>query len=785
MTEGCDLAERFNAAIRRKGIVANELFEEFDRGKRGTISYDLFNKALLSISFFINRNEINFIEKNYISNKLFDYKKFCQDISPQGSLTISSLTPSNQEILKKIARQFLYSGLNVYDYMKGFDTNHLGRVSLAVYQQAVHENPLLMECYKPYYNKSTNEVNYIQLQNDIDNIDLTENPPTISSPLPDIFPKFASQVRGRSIDLLQAFLNRDPKQHGKVTQGLFMAILGNNQLPFSHSQFQQIMIPFITSDGFVDYKLFCQEMEKSAPEKEKQTNYDFSSPLEPLLDSIRTILKNRNLHLNNQMKGKMKLERFYSILTANLIAFSPNDVAALNKAFQSQPNEIDADAFIQKVDPIIEIPPATAELTVERLKRFLTDTHQSLSLICINYDRERSKTITLNQLRSALDALRFEINSYELQQLAQQFGNGNTVFYEELYQQVEANPLTTTQLRDVFISPQTPTKTPCLDMLTKIYNWSKNYNFDYRGEFIRADSRKRGVLSTKLFRDILGSIPINMASADMCSLIENYTDPFTKNVFYPKFCDDVDSIGSTRPLPEMTFRTRNVTLKSPDSYDPKKMTIHTESDYFELPKQTSYIDSIRDTILETLKRCAAGTQVERITISDLFQYHDPYKEGFVLSRDVKAILAPIDNFLDDACYQQIIDSFKDKRRPEKFAWRKFDAAVTETTITPNELKLFTQNARLKHNLDTNMSGILNSIRGRLASRNKRVDELFINATQDTITELDFRTRLNRSGLIFDESEIILIVRKYQTSDFQSIRWKEFCFDVSNSKPFSY
>ena len=432
MSEETDLAERFVAATKRKGITPLELFEEYDRWSRGTVTMDVFNKCLSSVSFYIKKNELELIKSKYYSNNLFDYKRFCQDIGPNGSLTLSRSIridqTNQQDNLQKIAKEFRYSGLNIFDYLKGYDSNHDGKVSMAVFLQAVNASPLIRSAIQPYYNKTTNEVNYVQLQRDIDQIDSIDRPTLdeqIKEPLPEIFKSFSSNIHSLSINLRQPFVDNDRFKRGRIPQPTFLASIGKFGLQYSPYQLQQLMKPFISSDGTVNYILFCQEVDKLAPPKEESINYDLSSPLEPLLNYIKTDIKNRHLHLNEQLKGKMAPEDFYNVLFNYRIELTPNDKAAINKAFQTPENEIDCDGFIEKVDPVTAIPPTTVELVIDRLKNYLSNTNQSLLKHMVNFDRERSKTISLIQFRSALNSIQFNATSHEIVQIAKQFGDGN------------------------------------------------------------------------------------------------------------------------------------------------------------------------------------------------------------------------------------------------------------------------------------------------------------------------------------------------------------------------
>ncbi|OHT00452.1 hypothetical protein TRFO_32857 [Tritrichomonas foetus] len=771
MSEGYDLADKFYGAVRRKGLTPIELFEEYDRTGKGTISLDSFEKLLRSISFYCSRDEMELIKNSYCltdgrSEKfaLLDYQKFCNDIGPNGKLTLSRTSSLNKANFYKFAQELEKNGATIYDYMKGFDSKHSGKVLLPVFLQAVGSSELVNSIIGPYYNRSTNEVNYVQMQRDLDHAEVVKEEPKVTLQLPSFFEQFVRTVHARSDNLLDEFRLKDHLKHGKLSKTMFLSIIGSLKLPFNHQQLQQIMIPFVDGDD-VNYLLFCKEFDKLVPRKEF-VEYDFSSPLEPLLESIKLQASSRRLHLYEEMSGKVEYDTFFRILSNHKIKFTPNDREALHKAFLLPDNTFDADAFIEKVDPIPHHSLTTANLCIERLRNYLQETNKSLVSYFVNFDRERSNTITSNQLHSALISIGFPVNKLEVQLISQQFGNGTFLNYKDLCEQVESKQLSSFN-KSVFIPPETPFNERIRVILAKIYTIAKQYNVDLHSDFLRADPRRRGTLSTQLFRNILCEIPIPVSSNDICELIENYTDPYIHLIYYDKFSTDLELIGSSIKLDHPYFTRRKI--------DPEP-----EPD----TKQISYIDSIRNQILMTLKRCAVAARSERLTMSDMFRRFDNSEIGYVPVEEAKAILRPIDHCFDDQAYDELIQYFHDPRMPEKFNWKKLDAAVESTDINEEDIQKINQMARTKLNLDKDMNSVYNTIRARLTARRKRIDDIFLDVLQNSLTETEFRQRLDRTNLFLDEFMIKSIIHTHEDENGK-IKWKEFCDCVTNSNPFNY
>ena len=756
MSEGSDLAEKFVQAILRKGITPIELFEEYDKTGRGVISLDSFDKLLRSINYFMDRRELELLRLKYSNNQLLDYRKLCADMGPRGSLTLERTSSLNLVDFAKFAQKLHKDGTTLYDYMKGFDTSHSGKVSLAVFLQAVGASPLLMSVVKPYYNQSTNEVNYVQMQRDLDRTEFIEDKVGLMCPLPNYFGDFAAQIKARGIHIIDELEEHDPLRRGNIPKPFFLAAIGGCNLPFSPYQLEQITKPF-ENNGYVNYYMFLDELKKATPVNNAQTDCDYSVPLEPLLDAIKKNLQSRKLHLRDKMGGYMEADEFYRVLQFSEILIDNFERNSINKAFVMPDKRIDADTFLDRVDPKVEVIQTTAELVLQRLRHFMEVNSTSLLPILLRYDRELSHQVTANQLSSALNELRFPVTHREIQQIAQMFGNGNVLNYDKLCQQVEIQQISTAT-KKVYAPPETP-EGRIRNVLAELYHIQKEYNFDIRGDLIRADPRKRGVLTHQQFRNILRELPMNLASQDFCALVESYTDPYSHLIYYNKFCDDIEQVGSTITLPPRVI----------EEPEPE-------------PKQTSFIDSIKDIIIATLNRVAVACQSERSSISDLFRYYDKEGNGFVPTEKVIPIFRPFDKYFDDTVYEDLIKYFTDQRMPELFNWKKLHATISEIEPSKEDVLKYNQYARNKMGRETYINGIYNTIRSRLAARRKRIDDLFIDVLTDTITEKDFRNRLEKTELFLEENVIVAIIHQCLAENGKDIKWKEFCDGVTYSSP---
>ena len=67
-------------------------------------------------------------------------------------------------------------------------------------------------------------------------------------------------------------------------------------------------------------------------------------------------------------------------------------------------------------------------------------------------------------------------------------------------------------------------------------------------------------------------------------------------------------------------------------------------------------------------------------------------------------------------------------------------------------------------------------------RRKRIDDLFIDVLTDTITEKDFRNRLEKTELFLEENVIVAIIHQCLAENGKDIKWKEFCDGVTYSSP---
>ena len=89
LPDAAAIAERFRAHMQRQELKPMDIFREYDREKSGFLRRDQFQRALTSTRFYYTPRDIDAIEDEYGSNGLICYRRFCDDISPTGSLTLS------------------------------------------------------------------------------------------------------------------------------------------------------------------------------------------------------------------------------------------------------------------------------------------------------------------------------------------------------------------------------------------------------------------------------------------------------------------------------------------------------------------------------------------------------------------------------------------------------------------------------------------------------------------------------------------------------------------------
>lgn len=570
------IAERFVTCIKRKGLRPIELFSEYDRANLGLISIDNFRRAFAQIGFWCPDSDFSILRELYETNKGITYRTFCEDISEDGTITKNAL--SHKEILSQtdliqFSHYLITKGINLWDIMIEYDTRRLGTVPYNTFLRAFSTSIDLIQDVARAYCNASREVNYIQLQKDLDQIisGQQRNIEEYLSMVPSYFNDFVRALRSKGGEIIDIFLTRDKLKRGILPMNSFLAVLSSYNLPFSPTEMEEIAYPF-SHQGYIDYKMFCQAVdiisERIAQQSARRTKPEPTPDLDSILQEIKQRIIIRRCLVGDQLQdadrnagGRLQRLPFYKILSYNGFSFNANEVRALDRAFLRQDGSIDVNSFISLVVPP-EIKPVEISLDdlLNKVKSILQDKRISLRKYFASFDRGDSGVISSIQLISAFNGIGYPLNVQEVKLLNERFGIGQLLDWKALADIVEPPkpiPTLATMISNTMKPVEKQKQTPApvvLKMLSLISTLANMHNVNLFELCLARDFKKTGLISVMAFKGILSTLRMFTSTNELNTLIEFYSDPSTNDVQYANFCEDLTTYGDTKP--EEPIQTR-------------------------------------------------------------------------------------------------------------------------------------------------------------------------------------------------------------------------------------
>jgi Ca2+-binding EF-hand superfamily protein len=614
-----------------------------------------------------------------------------------------------------------------------------------------------------YLDPATRDVNYQLLSEDLQKaIRHRHDAKSLSAPLPPFFEHFVGELFSRGVNVTDAFVQKDRHHKGYISVESFLSVISSFNIELSPSELKQLSAPFL-SNGNVDYESFLRKVHETNSAAESRSPPSPVAPLpdvDSVLDRIRARLTLRRIELRSSMeaaaresRGILTRAKFYKVLTFVGFDLIPPDIAALDEAFLSRNGTFDFAEFLDRVDPISAKPaPIDPDAVVARLREHLVGQRVSLSRSFFNFDREKSGTVSVAQLASALGAVGFQASPIEVKDLALRYGNGRIVEWKSLCGEVEPPP--SSPIAPAAARPRRdPPPPPVVAFLKRVLQASVRSDVNVRNELVRADLRKRGILSFREFRVAIESLPLKFGTSEVGSAVKSYFSPGTENIVYSDFCDDLEEFGRDKPQQEAVEE-----------------------------EQPPDVNSLNGQSLRALRMLKAAVRCRRLVLEELFVHHDSTRSGTIPLDNVKSVLKPIAPFIGEELSRQIETDFRDKRQPEKFNYRRLCGALAEVRPSQEELIDVAEVQRELAGENEGVPGLANIIREKITARRKSIYDLFVGVKQELIPVEEFRSRIADSGIILSEAEFQKVIRQYGRRRNTEIYWMSFCLDVTASAP---
>ena len=811
-------AERFSSFMKRSGVDPLDVFREFDRGKSGLLKPDHFQRALASARFYYTPQEFDSLLEEYGTNGVISYRRFCEDIGPQGFVTLSrtsTFDTVDQTALAKFGVSLKQKGLTLYDIMKEYDRMHLGHVNVTVFLQAVGYSRVIESLIKPYMTGT--EVNYMAIQRDIDELDKTTGMTvtTMKGPLPPFFYEFARAVNSKRVNMREVLMEHDyldrsvkltkhdpnstngrvammptgrPNPSGNRVKRSFipidqcLAALASLRLPFSPRQLQEICAPFLSDDG-VDVNSFCNafdgEIAVVTQDTSRWTQSFDNKPtdIDIVLDDIRKQITQRHLRLSEvfedelvRLRGQMTRADFYRILSRMGFVFSEPDSMALDNSFMLRDGLMDGRGFADAVDPPQIKTEYRIDTTLESLSEFLTKRRIELPPLFIAYDRLQSGQVTLAQFVAIMRRVGFEIPDQDLRQWAKTYGNGQTFNWKRLCLDINQDAPVTPRVQEM-PPPPCSSAEPSADLamlMREINATAKRTKTNLMAECMRFDNLKTGVITRRRFKDVIESLPLRIRVERLAELVDFYADPGHDGVHYRPFIEDLSKNDQPPPRETLPFRR---------TLDPDGVINDSDTQ-----RQALSVWTVPEFILPTLRHFRAAANCKRIDIEELFYASDNSRTGYIDCDSLKSIMQPLDRLLPEKVYDDIIQVFRDRRMPEKFNYKRFCAAFYAAQPTQQDIDEVTSLANELSHINVALT-LSNDIRARLETRRVNINVFFRHLRTPTIPERDFMRILDSLPLVLNDREKTMLCRHNMSEEEGEVDWKKFVSEVESSKPY--
>jgi Ca2+-binding EF-hand superfamily protein len=412
---------------------------------------------------------------------------------------------------------------------------------------------------------------------------------------------------------------------------------------------------------------------------------------------------------------------------------------------------LDINAFLDEIEPRVHEDPApTIDSTVAKFKSLvLSRGLGSLRRILATFDREKSGTVSIQQLGSAFSQLRIEISPSELLALCQSSGNNRYVDWNDLCQLLDPSD------NDSETSNQSWWENkPSRDMtfaLQKIWKAAEAHGIDLLFEMTSGDVMKSGFICRNLFRKTLNLVPSRISDADFSLIARRYSKQETDLISYRDFCNDLEEFGKD---------------------------LSDESSSVEFCRKPKNLQNS----IKALRLFKAALSFVQMQPCNLFNDLDKNKLGTIAVTLLEKAFQPLRDLVDEQTLLQVEEDFRDVRQPEKFNYRRFCVALGYLKCEKSDMEEIRRNsnATLAKKTDV-IERLVADINKSLSTKRKTVRELFAGIREETIGATNFRNRIERPGIRISNGDMDSLVRKYRvTGRSNEIDWDQFCTDVERS-----
>ena len=790
MTQGInEILSRLKDHLRSHAVdYENELLS-YDYKKNGIISTVSFHRWISSTGMYLSSRAIQAIIIAFQLQDGVDVRKLIDAIKNSNSFsaTLSAKAPTCTAELADLARELARRRQNVREALEPFDRMNSGHVLVNNFYRCFGQSPST-KAVADFY-QVDGSIDYLRLGNDLKTV--SKNIDTSKYTLPEVTPAFASLatfIKSREIDANLVFSRNDRLNTGKLPRRQFCSVISSFGSMISPSGVMEIADSFSESGDMCNYNLFIQALDKFVPPPPKATTKKFEIPDElrravdpkDLLQSVRARIAQRRIDVENHFLVADREFPGQNVISPNLfdrlvgglhIDLNHDEIETIAGLFRSETGGIKYKDFVDAVKIQITTREITSNDVLPRLRSHLESTNQKLYPSAARFDREGSGNISVQQLISALQFVRFEISNPEVAVLRDTFPGSergtvdwislckecdpNIPDRATLQAQAAQNELNAQQTREEKYNP--PPRNVA-SIVSNIANAAESQHIDLIIEFRNKDSMKRGTIPQQTFTSFLYTLPIQISPTDLRTLISYYRVSGSSDINYIAFATDSKRIFETEETAKIEAARRTALEPRVEPIPEMPLNVH-----------------------NFIKRFKTFAQQMRINPIDVFQPYDVNHNGTIPIYNVQACFNNFNFQSTREEVHQLVEIFRDKRKPELFNYNIFARAVKEEDISSPDVRATLASAPLSGEIERNAMITCSQIREKLLARHRRIEAAFSGINTDTIPTQEFQRRLYSFDIVLTASQVQSLLRKYRMNLTDEINYNQFITDVNNSK----
>ncbi|CAD8206649.1 unnamed protein product [Paramecium pentaurelia] len=659
-----DTVKRLMQAIKRKiatkRIFLKQPFQDFDRTACSHITIDQFSRVLNQLGLLPKDQYLQLLIRQYIDNgnpKEVNYVKFCDDVDnvhpdddfiedKEGLDLISTLFTSKKltdnintlnQVLKKIQGDVVMKRIRIREFFKDFDPLRKGLVTESQFARILHiqnipvsekEIQLLLNQYK--IDKIPNgQVDYNQFCEDVDKIftikGIDKEPqaqvPQIddSTTLParrrylqmteqeaiqldELLMKYKQAIQNKRVLLKPVFEDFDKTKQGYITTNQFLRILNQFNLFPDPISLNLLLKRFVDKANLneVNYYDFCRIVDQS--------------------DEGVAISRSHADAFKNYVKSDNQSQ-----------AFIRND----------QPNDF--------------------EDLMAKLRRIVKEQRQRIAEFLRDFDKLRSGTITITQLRKGLSMAKILLSDAEFQLILNNFGckdKQGFVFWKEFTDQVD-QVFTTKNLEKVSPSEDVPQMSTQYNygrvsiterdrqvaevVKKKFQYFCKATRLDIKQFFQDWDKLGRNKVSPKQFRQTLATVNFILSDEEFQAVVKIYAAEDDGDIRYVQFINDTQ--------PPLEILTESGASQAYVGVKPKEK------------------EKLQPSVL--LEQIKVAVKVKRLRLGDYFKDFDPLRKGMMPTNKFRGVLSQMKIDLDQESLDLLETMYVVPEDPIRVNYAKF------------------------------------------------------------------------------------------------------------------